>query len=343
MNVKKNSTQINYYGYKQKYILIKEIKFIYMKAVRIHSYSGPDVLTYENAPQPIPGDGEALIRVSATTVNPFDCAVRAGYMAGYFNYSFPLILGTDVCGVIEEVGTGVTQFKPGDRVYGRGGVSRDGAYAEYIVIPASDIAITPHSVDDNHAAALPHVTLTAWQALFELGSLSNGQTVLIHGAAGGVGHIAVQLAKWRGARVIGTASKNIEFLRELHVDQIIDYSKTPFEDVISPVDVVLDTIGGETQQRSWKVLKPGGILVSVIQAPSQETADSFDVRQAMVFSTPPIGKTLTEVAGLVDAGKLKPTVSTILPLSEIAKVHAMIEEKHVRGKLVLQVNGSHHE
>jgi NADPH:quinone reductase-like Zn-dependent oxidoreductase len=312
-----------------------------MKAVRIHQYGGPDVLTYENAPQPKPGDGQALIRVFATTVNPFDCAVRAGYMSGYFNYSFPLILGTDVCGIIEEVGTGVTQFKTGDRVYARGGVSQDGAYAEYIVVPATDIAIAPNSVDDNHAAALPHVTLTAWQALFELGNLSNGQTVLIHGAAGGVGHVAVQLAKWRGARVIGTASKNIDFLNELHVDQIIDYSKTPFEDVVSPVDVVLDTIGGDTQQRSWKVLKPGGILVSVIQAPSQETADSFDVRQAMVFSAPPIGKTLTEVAGLVDAGKLRPTVSSVLPLTEIAKAHAMIEGKHVRGKLVIQVNGNH--
>ncbi len=308
-----------------------------MKAVRIHGYGGTDVLAYEDAPRPKPGDGEVLIRVFATTVNPFDCAVRAGYMTGYFNHTLPLILGTDAAGVIAETGAGVTAFKPGDKVYARGGVSRDGTYAEYAVIPATDVALAPHSLDNIHAAALPHITLTAWQALFELANLSAGQTVLIHGAAGGVGHIAVQLAKWRGARVIGTASKNLDFLRELHVDQVVDYSKTPFEEVVGKVDVVLDTIGGDTQQRSWKVLKQGGMLVSVIQAPSQEMATAHDVRQAMVFSSPPIGKVLTEVAGLVDSGIIKPHVSTVLPLAETAKAHEMIQGQHTRGKLVLQV------
>ena len=249
-----------------------------MKAVRIHAYGGPDVLAYEDAPRPTAGDGEVLIRVYATSVNPFDVAVRAGYMDGYFHYKLPLVLGSDVSGVIEAVGAGVTGFAPGNAVYARGGVFRDGANAEYVVVFATDVAAKPASLDHLHAAALPHVTLTAWQALFEQAQLSTGQTVLIHGAGGGVGHIAVQLAHWRGAKVIGTASTNLDVLRDLKVEQIIDYSKTPFESVAHDVDVVLDTIGGDVQERSYATLKPGGILVATVQPPSEETAKAHGVR-----------------------------------------------------------------
>jgi NADPH:quinone reductase-like Zn-dependent oxidoreductase len=308
-----------------------------MKAVRIHSYGGLDVLAYEDAPRPAAGEGEVLIRVHATSVNPFDCAVRAGYMTGYFNHSLPLVLGSDVAGVIEAVGPGAAGFQVGDAVYGRGGVFRDGANAEFVTVFASDVALKPKSLDFVHAAALPHVTLTAWQALFEMADLQKGQTVLIHGAAGGVGHIAVQLAKWRGAAVIGTASRNLEFLRTLGVDQAIDYAATAFESVVGKVDVVLDTVGGDTQDRSWSVLKPGGMLVSVIQPPSAESAAKFGVRQAMVSSAPPIGKVLTKVAELVDAGLIKPHVAEVFPLGEIRKAHGLIEGKHTRGKIVLQV------
>lgn len=308
-----------------------------MKAVRIHAYGGIDVLKYEDAPRPKAGPGEVLIRVFATTVNPFDCAVRAGYMSGYYTYTLPLILGTDISGVIEEVGPGVTKFKPGDSVYARGGVTGDGAYAEYAFVPASAVAAKPQSLDHIHAAALPHVCLTAWQALIVQAELTTGQTVLIHGAAGGVGHVAVQIAKLRGAKVIGTASGNLDLLRELGVDQVINYSTTPFESVVSNVDVVLDVIGGDTQERSWQVLKPGGILISTIQAPSHETATEYGVRQGMVYATPPIGEVLTEVAMLADSGTIKPYVSAVLPLSETAKAHQMVEGGHVRGKLVLQV------
>nr|MBP7688417.1 zinc-binding dehydrogenase [Thermoflexales bacterium] len=178
---------------------------------------------------------------------------------------------------------------------------------------------------------------TAWQALIETAQVSAGQTVLIHGAAGGVGHIAVQLAHWRGATVIGTASRHVDMLRELKVDEIINYATTPFESVVHDVDVVIDTIGGDTQARSWAVLKRGGILVSTIQAPDAETAASHGVRAAMVYSSPPIGPTLTQVAALVDGGQLRPIVSTVLPLSEIRQAHVQIEGKHVAGKLVLQV------
>ncbi len=308
-----------------------------MKAVRIHAYGGPDVLTYEDAPRPTAGAGEVLIRVHATSVNPFDCAVRAGYLSAYLPLTLPLILGTDVAGIVEEVGAGVTAFRRGDSVYARGGVTRDGAYAEYAVVPASDVAAKPRSLDAIHAAALPHVSLTAWQALFGLADLTKGQTVLIHGAGGGVGHVAVQLAKWRGAKVIGTASGNLEFVRGLGADEVIDYSKVPFEKAVSAVDVVLDTVGGDTQQRSWGVLKPNGILVSTIQAPSEETAAAHGARQAYVSSSPPIGKTLTEIATLVDGGQIRPEVSAVLPLQEIRKAHKMIEGRHVRGKIVLQV------
>jgi NADPH:quinone reductase-like Zn-dependent oxidoreductase len=183
---------------------------------------------------------------------------------------------------------------------------------------------------------LPHVTLTAWQGLYELANLSAGQTVLIHGAAGGVGHIATQLAKLRGAQVIGTASVNIDFLPELGVDQAINYATTTFENLVGDVDVVLDLMGGETLERSWKVLKPGGILVSTMQPPSEETAAAHNVRTGFITTAPPVGPTLTEVARLVDSGQLKPYVSTVLPLREIRRAHEMLDAKHTYGKIVLK-------
>jgi NADPH:quinone reductase-like Zn-dependent oxidoreductase len=308
-----------------------------MKAVHIHDYGGLDVLHYEEAPRPKPGAGEILICVHATTINPFDCAVRAGYMGQYFNYTFPLILGTDVSGVVEEVGEGVTDIAPGDVVYTRAGIYRDGAHAEYVLALAADAVRKPESLDHIHAAALPHVTLTAWQGLIEFADLSEGQTILVHAAAGGVGHVAVQLAKWRGAKVIGTASLNMPFLEELGVDQAIDYTTTAFEDVVQDADVVLDLLGGETQQRSWKVLKPGGILLSTVQPPSQEIAQSYGVRQRMIGTAPPIRKVLTEAANMVEQGCLRPHVSAVLPLRDIQKAHAMIEARHTRGKIVIQV------
>jgi NADPH:quinone reductase-like Zn-dependent oxidoreductase len=308
-----------------------------MKAVRIHDYGGLDVLHFEEGARPVPAAGEVLIRVHATSMNPFDCAVRAGYMGQYFNYTFPLILGTDVSGVVEEVGAGVTDLAVGDIVYTRTGIYRDGAHAEYALAIAADVVAKPQSLDHIHAAALPHVTLTAWQGLIEFADLSEGQTVLIHAAAGGVGHVAVQLAKWRGARVIGTASVNLSFLEELGVDQAIDYSTTAFEDVVKDVDVVLDLLGGETQQRSWQVLKPGGMLLSTVQPPSQDIATAHGVRQRMIGTSPPVRKVLTEASRMVGSGLLKPHVSAVLPLQDIQKAHQMIEGRHTRGKIVLQV------
>jgi NADPH:quinone reductase-like Zn-dependent oxidoreductase len=308
-----------------------------MRSVSINTYGGLDVLHYNNSPRPKPEHDDVLIRVYAAAVNPVDVAVRQGYMAEWISPTFPLILGCDVSGVIEEVGSDVKDLRVGDEVYARTDLSRDGSYAEYIAVVATNVVRKPQSLDFIHAAAVPHVSLTAWQSLFGVANLSAGQTVLIHGAAGGVGHIAVQLAKLRGARVIGTAStKNLDFLRQLGVDEVIDYTTTRFEDAAKGVDVVFDTIGDDTQQRSYATLKPGGILVSIVQPPSEATAQSYGVRVAMAGAYPDPG-VLTEIAELIDAGKLKPLVSQVFPLSETRQAQELIAARHTRGKIVLQV------
>jgi NADPH:quinone reductase-like Zn-dependent oxidoreductase len=310
-----------------------------MKAVRIHNYGGPEVLQFEDAPRPTPGSGELLIRVHAASVNAIDWKIRAGYLKDVFPVPLPFIPGWDVSGVVEAVGSGATKFKKGDEVYARPDIARSGkgTYAEYVVVQEAEAAIKPKSVDHVHAAAIPVVGLTAWQALFDKGGLSKGQKILIHGAAGGVGSFAVQLAKWKGAHVIGTASgRNQEFLQEFGVDEPIDYEKTRFEDVVHDVDVVLDTRGGDTQSRSWKVLKKGGILVSIVAPPSADEAAKHGVRSAF-FSAQPNSSQLSEIAKLVDAGKLKPVVETVLPLSDARRALELNETGHARGKIVLKV------
>ena len=310
-----------------------------MKAVRVHNYGGPEVLRFEDAPRPTPGSGELLIRVHAAAVNPADWKARAGYLKDYIPLPLPFIPGWDVSGVVETVGSGVTKFKKGDEVYARPDVARNGngAYAEYTVVKETETAFKPKSIDHIQAAAIPVVALTAWQALFDTAALNAGQKILIHGAAGGVGSFAVQLAKWKGAHVIGTASaRNQAFLRELGVDEPIDYEKTRFEEVVHDVDVVLDTIGGDIQKRSWKVLKKGGILVSIVAPPSAEEAAKNGVRSASI-SAQPSASQLAEIAKLVDSGQLKPIVETVLPLSEARHAHELSQRGHARGKIVLKV------
>jgi NADPH:quinone reductase-like Zn-dependent oxidoreductase len=308
----------------------------FMKAVQIDRYGGTEVLQLVDTQRPTPGEGEVLIRAQGSAVNPFDCAVRAGYMKDWIPFTLPLVLGVDVAGVIEACGLGVTQFKPGQAVYARVNPGKGGAYAEYVLASVADVAASPKSIGPVQAGAIPHAALTAW-AMVEAANPSQGQTVLVHGAAGGVGHLAAQFARLRGAHVIGTASGgNIGFLREIGVAEAIDYTTTPFESVARNVDAVLDTVGGETQQRSWVVLKPGGILLSIVQPPSQETADKHGVRQQFVGSAGPVGELLAKFAAMVDAGQLKVTVSTVLPLSEIRRAHTLVEGRHMRGKLALE-------
>jgi NADPH:quinone reductase-like Zn-dependent oxidoreductase len=308
-----------------------------MKAVRIHQYGGPEVLVFDDAPRPVPGLGEVLIKVHAAGVNPVDWKIRAGYMKEFRPYTFPLILGWDLSGVVEAIGPGAGKFKVGDEVYSRPDISRNGAYAEYIAVKESEAAFKPRLIDHIHAAAIPLACLTAWQAIFDTAGLSAGQKILIHAAAGGVGSFAVQLAKWKDAYVIGTASgRNQSFLRDMGVDEPIDYEKMRFEDLVHDVDVVFDTIGGDIQKRSWMVLKKGGILVSIAASPKAEEAARGGVRQAFIFMTPN-GSELTEIAGLVDSGKLKPIVETVLPLADARRAHELSQTGHTRGKIVLRV------
>jgi NADPH:quinone reductase-like Zn-dependent oxidoreductase len=309
-----------------------------MKAIRMHSYGGPDVLVYEDAPKPGAEAGEALVRVIAAGVNPIDWKIRSGYAKGMIPIKFPWVPGVDISGVVEEVGGDVSNVKAGDEVYGFLGSPWGGGYAEYVAAKASVLAPKPKSLDFIQAAALPMVSLVAWQTLFDTARLSPGQAVLIHGASGGVGHMSVQLAKWKGARVIGTASaRNAQFLKELGADETIDYHKTRFEDVARDADVVLDLIGGDTQKRSWKVLKKGGILISTVGVSSPEEADKYGVR-AVSFLARPDGNELRQIAKLIDGGVLRQVVSTILPLRDAPKAHELSQTGHVRGKIVLKVS-----
>jgi NADPH:quinone reductase-like Zn-dependent oxidoreductase len=295
------------------------------------------MLVYGEQPSPSIHHEDVLIRVHAAAVNPVDLAVRQGYMAEWVSPTFPYILGCDVSGVIVEIGRDVTSFTVGDEVYARLDLNRNGSYAEYVAAPAAHVVRKPRSIDHIQVAAVPHVALTAWETMFGAANLTAGQAILIHGAAGGVGHIAVQLARWRGARVIGTASGyNHDFLRQIGADEVIDYNTTRFEDVVKGVDVVLDTVGGDTQARSWSTLKPGGTLISIVQPPSDELAKSHGVKASMggAYIDPAI---LNQMSALIDAGAVNPFVSKVLPLREIHQAHELIGTRHTRGKIVLQI------
>lgn len=307
-----------------------------MKAVRIHSWGGPEVMRYEDAPLPALADDDVLVRVVAAAINPVDWKVRAGYLKDFLPHKLPLILGWDVSGVVAAVGAKVTAFKVGDAVFSRPDISRDGAYAEYIAVRESELAPKPASLDHAHAAAVPLAGLTVWQAMIENAGLQAGQTVLIHAAAGGVGSYAVQLAKWKGARVIATASSaNHAYLRGLGADQVIDYRTQPFEDA-GPVDVVFDLIGGETQERSWAVVKPGGALVSVVAPPSEEAGRKAGARALFTFIQPNADQ-LCQLAALIDDGTVKVNVEARYPLEKAAEALERVRRGHTRGKVVLEV------
>jgi NADPH:quinone reductase-like Zn-dependent oxidoreductase len=308
-----------------------------MKAIRIHNYGGPEILQYEDVPRPQPQAGEVLVRVHAAGVNPIDWKVREGHMKDFWHHKLPLILGWDLSGVVEELGRGASRFKIGAEVYSVPDPTRNGAYADYIVVRESELALKPNSLHHIRAAAVPLAALTAWQSLFDTAQLQPGQRVLIHGAAGGVGHFAVQLAKWKGAYVFATAStKNQELLRELGADETIDYTRQRFEDVARKIDIVLDPVGGDTQERSWQVLKKGGLLLSVVEPPSADKAKALGIQAAFVASHPN-GAELAKIAELIDAGHLKPIVNRILPLSEARRAHELSQTGHTHGKIVLRV------
>ncbi len=308
-----------------------------MKAVRIHNYGHGEVLAYEDAPMPEISSNEVLVRVVATSVNPVDWKIREGYLKQMIPYPLPLTLGWDVSGIVESVGAEVTRFKVGDAVYSRPDIKRNGTYADYVAIREDEIARKPKTISHVEAASLPLAGIAAWEALFTAAQLKAGQTVLIHAGSGGVGSLAIQLAKSSGAKVIATTSgKNRAFVESLGADQVIDYQTQRFADVVGKVDVVFDTLGGEVQESSWSVLKPGGMLVSIVSPPSEEKARSLGVRSAFVFIEPNV-RILDELAALVDTGKVRPVIGAEFALRDVVKAHALSETGRSVGKIVLYV------
>src|SRR6266705_5388346 len=309
-----------------------------MKAIRLHGRGGPDHLVYEDTPQPRPGAEEVLVRVYATGVIANELKWDVTYQTKAGNPRALPIPGRDFSGVVEAVGHGVTTLVPGSEIYAMLDYCCDGAEAEFTIALPNELAPKPRTLDHVQAAAVPLTALTAWQALFEHASLVAGQTVLIHGAAGGVGVFAVQLAHWSGAHVIATASaRNRDFLRDLGANEIIDYTTTRFEEVVHDVDLVFDTVGGDTLERSWQVVKPGGVLVSVVSPrPSFEEAKAHGVRPVW-FVVEPNREQLIQIGALIDAGKVRPIIETILPLSQASQAYEQGARGHTRGKIVLRV------
>ncbi len=312
-----------------------------MKAARLHQFGGPKVLVYEDVPQPEPGPGQVLIRVRAAGVGPWDGEIRRGEWKAIVDYALPLILGMDLSGEVEAVGYGVDGLLPGQAVYGVADMTLSGSNAEYALGRAEFLAPKPAVLDHVRAAAVPVVATTAWQMLFDLGGLASGQTALVHGAAGGIGQFAVQLARAAGARVLATASgRDIPYLRGLGADEVIDYRTARFEDVSRDVDVVIDTVGRDTRARSWQVLRPGGILVASsypLTDDDEAAAAAHSVRATFVEGTSR-ADLLAELARRLDAGALAPDVGLVVPLAEARRAHEALDGGHrQRGKIVLVV------
>lgn len=308
-----------------------------MKAARIHAYGASSEIRIEDAPLPKLNDDDVLIRVVATSVNPVDWKIRKGYLKAFIPYDMPLIMGWDVSGIVEQTGPAVTRFKPGDAVYSRPDIARNGAYAEYVAVRESEIAFKPTTLSHVEAASLPLVSITAWEALFTTANLTKGQRVLIHAGAGGVGSIAIQLAKARGAHVTATASgPKVALVKSLGADEVIDYRAQDFSSIAKDMDVVFDTIGGEVQEKSWSVLKPGGMLVSITDRPSEDRAKAEGKRAGYVFIGPNAA-ILADLAQMVDVGQVRPLIAAEYGLQDTAKAQDFSETGRATGKVVIYV------
>jgi NADPH:quinone reductase-like Zn-dependent oxidoreductase len=307
-----------------------------IRKVRIHRFGGPDVLRVDEVEPSMPDALQVLLAVKAASVNPVDFKIRSGKYPAVQEDRLPYTLGRDVSGIVEKCGAQATRFKIGDEVLGMVGIG-GGGYAEKAVLDEAAAARKPHEIDHVHAAAIPLAGLTAWQGLFRYGELKAGQAVLIHGGSGGVGHFAVQFAKAKGARVLTTVStQSLEFARTLGADVVIDYKTQRFEDFAQDLDMVFDLIDGETRERSWKLLKKGGVLVSTLTAPSQETAARYGVR-ATRYTVEADGEELDEILELAAAGKVKPHVEKTYPLEQAAEAMNRVEHGGSTGKTVLTV------
>jgi NADPH:quinone reductase-like Zn-dependent oxidoreductase len=303
-----------------------------MKAVVINAYGNNDVVEYTDVDRPVPRAGEILVKVHAAGVNPVDWKIRGG-LGQRLGLSLPIQLGGEVAGTIEDLGDGVSRFKIGDAVYG---IIPTGGFAEYAIARADDLALKPVNLDFVQAAALPLGALTAWQAMFDLAKLSNGQRLLLTNSSGGVGSLAVQLAKAMGAHVTALGSApNEAYVRSLGADDFIDYKQQRFEDLAHDIDVVFDTVGGETFDRAFLTLRKGGFLVTAVAFPKDE-ASTFGVGVARVYCKPN-AEQLASIRELAEAGKLKAHVATVLPLASIREAFDLSEGGRTRGKIVLQV------
>jgi NADPH:quinone reductase-like Zn-dependent oxidoreductase len=307
-----------------------------MKAARVLHFGPPSVIENDDLPRPEPADGQLLVRVKAAGVGPWDALVRAG--KSELHQPLPLILGSELSGIVEQIGAGVADFGRGDEVYGATNEQFTGGYAEYALASAKMMAQKPKTLNFIQAASVPVVSVTAWQMLFDYARVTAGQTVLIHGAAGNVGAYAVQMANQAGLHVVATAaSADQEYVRHLGAEKVVDYQTERFEQSVTGVDVVLDTVGGDTQQRSFRVLKPGGILVSSVSPVPEATQKRYGIRAAFFYVDVTTAR-LNKVTELFDSGKLVTDVGTVLPLEEARVAHEMLGgAPHKRGKIVLSI------
>jgi len=308
-----------------------------MKAVQIHEYGNAAALRYEDAPQPVAGPEDVLIRVVGTSVNPVDWKIRQGHLKDMIPLSMPFIPGWDVSGVVHAIGERVTKFKVGDSVYSRPDIARNGTYAEFVSVREVEVARKPQTISHIEAGALPLAGITAWEAMITVAKVEAGQRVLIHAAAGGVGSLAVQLAKSRGAHVVGTASAgNRALVESLGAAEFIDYRTQRLRDAARNIDVVFDTVGGRTQEESWSVMAPGGILVSIISNPPEDHARKLELRSAFVFIKPNAA-VLEQIAQMVDGGTLRPLIGAEFALEDVKRAHALSESGRAKGKIALYV------
>jgi NADPH:quinone reductase-like Zn-dependent oxidoreductase len=300
-----------------------------MQAFVVHETGGPEVLRKEEVDDPKPGDGEVLVRVKATSVNPYDWKVRRGLAPA----SLPAVIGVAVSGVVED--SNGTDFTTGDEVFGYAG---SGAYAELATADATGIAIKPEGVSHEQAATIPVAGLTAWQAIFNTGGLEEGQSALIAGAAGGVGHFAVQFARHAGARVTGTGStRNRDFVLGLGADEYVDYTEQDVSEAASGIDLAFDTVGGETTATLVPTLAEGGVLVTIAGDPPQDAAAERGARAELLYAQTDAGQ-LARIAELIAEGKVKPEISESLPFEELPRAHELSESGHTRGKIVLRID-----
>ena len=306
------------------------------KAVRLTGFGGVDMLQIQDMPVATPQSGEVLVRVAAASVNPVDFKIRQGKFPAVTADMLPITLGRDLAGTIEALGSGVgAPWSEGDAIFAHIAFDR-GAQSEHVIVKLDELVAAPTSLDPVHAAAVPLAAMTAWQGLFDHGKLTGGQSVLIHGGAGGVGHLAIQFAKAKGATVYTTASaEDYDFVRELGADIAIDYENERFEEVAQDIDLVLDLAGKDMQDRSWAVLREGGMMVSTLADPDQEQAAAHKVHAAPRWMAQPNAAQLREIAGLIDAGKVKVVVTQTFPLDEIRAAQERLEKGHLRGKIVV--------